>query len=535
MASHPDERPLGDRHLSDEQLACFQDGELCAGGVIHLESCAECAGRLREIESAIAAYSEYRDVVRAPLLAPPPRPWVSLDTLIARDASSSPSKLHRWWPRIALAVAVGVAIVAFFLYRTAGRPSSMANDLLARSATMTIPEGQRLISLRTGDRTLIRPAVLSTDAAPERDPDAEHLRSLFIAASYSWRDPLSARSFRDWRSGLRDKRDSVSVIRQQGREQAYRVQTDSRAGVLRSVSLTLRAADLRPTDETFAFSGESPLELTEAPPPVLEAAQAKPRDVRGVPTETLASPEDSLHVLAALDAIGAGVGEPIDVSEDPEHHHVVVRASGLAPERRKLIAEALKPLPRVMLEFDSGSVTAGSSQTNSSPTSERYSTDIPADFRRQLEERFGGAIALQQTTDRVLETSASILARALALQTLAVKFPPAVAAEMPDRDRALLRKLQQHHAAELRSLLARLRTELQPGLPIPANATPPPVTDWQSAVATLVASARDTDNVLNHLLAGSYTQATGQEMLRGVPTAIDRLDDAIRAQEQGGK
>ena len=180
MDSHFD-----DKHLSDEQLACFQDGELCAGDVVHLESCAQCAGRLREIESAIAAYSEYRDVVRAPLLTPPPQPWASLNSLIARDANSRPGKLYRWWPRIALAAAACVAIVVFFLYRTADRPSSMASDLLTRSATMTIPEGRRMISLRTGDRTLIRPAVLSTDAAPERDPDTEHVRTLFIAARYS--------------------------------------------------------------------------------------------------------------------------------------------------------------------------------------------------------------------------------------------------------------------------------------------------------------------------------------------------------------
>jgi hypothetical protein len=187
-----------------------------------------------------------------------------------------------------------------------------------------------------------------------------------------------------------------------------------------------------------------------------------------------------------------------------------------------------------VLEFDSGA-SAGAAQAAPFPTAERYSTDIPADFRHQMEERFGGAIALQQATDRVLEASASILARALALQTLAAKFPPGVAEQMPDRDRSLLRKLQQHHASELRGLLMRLRTELQPLLPVPAHAAPLPGTDWQSAVATLVASARDTDTLLNHLLAGSYTQTSGQDMLRDMPAEIGRLDEAIQAQEREGR
>jgi hypothetical protein len=524
-----------DSHLSDEQLAAFQDQDLPAGDAVHLESCAHCAGRLREIASALAAYSEYRDVVSAPLLPPPPQSWASLDTLIARNANGSRPKVHRWWPRIALAAAACAVIAAVALNQRAERASVRANELLDRSATMTVPEGRSIVLLRTGGRMLIRPAVLSTDTTPENDPEVEHLRSLFVAARYSWRDPLSARSFREWRSGLPDKHDSVSVIRQRGRDDSYRVQTDSPAGVLRSVSLTLRAADLRPTDETFAFAGEGPLDLTEAQAAIPGASQTKPPAARELPTESLAAPEDTLHVLAALDAIGADVGDPIDISEDPAHRQVVVRGSGLAPERRKLIAEALKPLPRVVLEFDSGASAAGAGQSPSASTAERYSTDIPADFRRQLEDRFGGAVALQQATDRLLETSASLLARALALQTLAVKFPPGIAGQMTDSDRALLKKLQQHHVSELRRLLLRMRTDLQPLLPASTNTAPAPGADWQSGIPALVASARDTDNLLNHLLAGSYNQASGQDMLQRVASEIERLDQALLTQEQGGR
>jgi hypothetical protein len=521
-------------HLSDEQLARFNDGELAAGDVAHMEACEHCAGRLREMASAVAAYIEYRDTVRAPLLPPPPQSWPTLDTLIARNASNSRLKLLRWWPRLAIAAACA-AIIALILQqtilqKTLDRPSTRASELLARSA-MVITPGGRLISLRSGGRTFIRPAVLGTDAPGQSDA-GKHLRSLFVAAHYSWRDPLSARSFRDWRNGLRDKRDSVSVIRQSGKEGWYRVRTDSSAGVLQSASITLRAADLYPMDETFAFRGEEPLELTDAPVSAPESA-AKPQHVQESRTEVSAGPEDILHVLAALDAIGADVEDPIDVSQDPGHRQVLVRGSGLAPERKSVIADSLKALPRVVLQLDAGPSASTTTQPSASrKTAERASADIPPDFRHELEERFGGAVALQQVTDRVLESSASILARAHALQTLAQNFPPVTAQRMPDRDRDLLRKLQQHHVAELRRVLLGMKSDLQPLLGASANAPSVANTDWQSAVPSLVAAGQNADDLLNRLLAGSYTQVSGSGLLHDLPSAIQRLEANVEAQER---
>jgi hypothetical protein len=510
---------MPDSHLTDKQLALFEDGELAQSETAHLKSCAECRRRLREIESLMAAYMQYRG------RALPPHSWAPLDTLTGIQKTS------RWWPRFALPAAACAVLAALAYYRAADRPSARTNELLERSASLALPEG-RAIFVRTAGRTITRPAVLM-DAARDADPESAHLRTLFVAANYSWRDPLSARSFRAWRSGLREKRDSVTVIRQKGTEDSYRVRTESPGGALRSVSLTLGAADLRPTDGTFAFDGEAPLEITEVPSAATEVVQVKPPVASAPPTEALATPEDMLHVLAALDAVGADVGDPIEISEDSAHRHVVVSGNGLTPERRQLIGEALKPLPRVVLEFDSGVRDAVAAQSAS--PAERNSTDIPADFRRQLEDRFGGAVALQEITDRVLESSASIVARAHALQTLATWFPPGVAGSLADRDRELLRNLQQRHVAELRRLLTRMRGDLEPVLQGFAAPAPVASTDWQSAVPGLVLSAQNADNLLNRLLAGSYTQSSGQDMLRGLPQELQRLEGSLRAEEQGMK
>jgi len=531
----PELPDFGAGHLTDEQLERYRDGEFAAGDLVHLDVCGECARRLREMNEAIAAYVEYRQTVHATRPAPP-RPWTPLDALIARDAERRSSRILRWWPRMAVAAAACAVVGALVLWHDAQQPSRRASELLARSSTVAVPRS-REIAFRTDGRNdgqmLLRPAVLTTETAPERDAASEHLRLLFVAAHYSWRDPLSARSFEEWRSGLRQKRDSVSVIRTEGQE-SYRVRTDSAAGVLESASITLRAADLYPTNASFAFLGQDPLDVSDAPASSApEPVATAPRARHDAATEAPATPEDTLHVLAALDAIGADVEDPIEISEDSGHRHVVVRGTGIAPERRRMIRDALQPLPRVIVQLDTGTPPAASAQTEPANSAQRAGSDIPPDLRRQLEDRFGGAVALQQITDRVLDASASVLARAHALDTLASKFPREVARQMPHPDRGLLRELHQNHVDALEKLFGAIESDLQPLLA--ARATPvakPPdrAAEWQSRVPELMAAAKAADDLLNHLLAGSYTQASGSQMLHQTSPAIDRLGAAIQAQ-----
>jgi hypothetical protein len=531
-------------HLSDEQLALFEDGELSGRESSHLESCPECSRRLRARRAAAAAYVEYRDSIRGPLLPPVPKPWPSLDTLIRENQGTKRAGTFRWWPAPALAMAVCLVLAVVVLHKVfpngEARESARANELLTESAQVELPEG-RLISLRVRGQTLVRPAVLITEGRADNGPGMADVEMAFASAHYSWREPLSARSFQAWRRGLKNKRDFVSMIRGHDEKEAYRVRTDSPAGTLRSASLTLRVKDLRPTDGTFEFEALGTVELAETATPaalaVPDHASSEPVSTASPHTETLAGPEDTLHVLAALDQIGADVGEPVNVSEDAQHQHVVVRANGLDQERRQQIAQALTPLPRVILDLTS---------SDSSPrpirpaTPETYSTSIPEAVRQQLDDRLGGAAARQEITDRVLEASASALARAHALEVLADKFPPETEARLAAQDRELLRNLRDGHTAELGRLVAKIRSDLQPLLV--SSASPPPyVTDngtgrpWQAGILALVVSAQETDKLLNRLLAGSYSQSSGEEMLRGLSSQIDRFERAVQSQRQQGR
>src|SRR5438477_9850623 len=187
------------RHLSEEELVRFQDGELCPRAAGHLEWCAECKGRLRDLETALAVYTEYRNSLRSPDPAPIPKPWRSLAALQAESEARHRRHPWRWWriPAWAAAVCAVVATVTI-LRHPAERAIPPANQLLARSAAAEMA-ANRKIAMRLHGRTVVRPAVL-TSGSPERDADLNHVAGLFAQARYSWRDPLNARSFQSWRS-----------------------------------------------------------------------------------------------------------------------------------------------------------------------------------------------------------------------------------------------------------------------------------------------------------------------------------------------
>jgi len=533
----------GSPHLSDEQLARFEDGDLSARETSHLQSCPQCGSRLGDAQAARAAYVEYRDRIRAPLLTPPPKPWQTLDALIARHQASRP-RGFRWWPVPALAagacVLLALIVTALVLWSPRQTASARATRLLTESAKVELPQ-RRFISLRVHGRTLVRPAVLSTEAEPPGDSDVARLRMVFAVAHYSWRDPLSARSFQAWRSGLRDKRDSVSIIRVQ-HEESYRVRTETDSGVLRTASLTLRAPDLRPVAGAFDFEREGIVELAEAAAAsehAFEPQALSSRPSAAAPrTETPAGPEVTLHVLAALNQIGADVGEPVDISEDPRHRQVVVHAAGVSRERQQQIAGVLKAVPQVVLEFDSA--RSPLPPAKAAPL-ERYSASIPTTLRQQFEERLGGPTAFQATTDRVLEASAADVAQAHALEILARDFGPRIEAGLIAQDREILHKLRDNHISELERLVSRIREDLKPLMPgIPNAAAAQPanggaIASWQAGAPSLVTLARKTDDSLNRLLASSYSQSSGEEMLRTLAAQIEQFDSAIRSERQAGR
>jgi len=68
------------------------------------------------------------------------------------------------------------------------------------------------------------------------------------------------------------------------------------------------------------------------------------------PAPSVAGPAQELHVIAALHAIGADLGEAVQVTR--RDGSLVVEATGLTTGRAQQVREAIAPIPGVNLRFD---------------------------------------------------------------------------------------------------------------------------------------------------------------------------------------
>ncbi len=515
-------------HLSEDDLILFMDRELSANGTAqaeqHLMQCGDCAQRLMRLKAGSEAYAQYRETVLTPALPVPETGWARLSQEVIKE------KRRRWGWGWAVACACGLALaISYFL--ASGQPS--AQEVLSRAeAAAPVPATASLL-LTTGHERLFRPAVLESGASEVR---FQHLRALFVQANYSWENPLSARSFSNWRKTLAQKQDAVTAISAPGGRKFYRVQTSTAEGILRKAALTLQAESYHPTQVDFSFAGENSVELseqTEPPKNGLEVVQAPSVIAPPKAMESPATPEDELRVFAALDAMGAEAEEPIDVKMDTEHHTVLLTGMGLTAGRRKEIENALGALPRTVLHFSSGPRLRDDASFSGSASQD--SADESLVFRQNLQDRYGGARQLQAATDKALDASNGLFARAHLLFLLAREFPPGVEATLSSASATNLLSMRQRDVGAMEYALRQLKEELQPFssdsvLPENNNELVPKSAAWQSGAEALFANARNLDRTVSRLLSGRYTEGEGNAMLKQLPSDLVKVETLIRAQ-----
>jgi hypothetical protein len=410
-------------------------------------------------------------------------------------------------------------------------------QLLTQSAALPPPPPQaRLLLTAQGHRwfrpAILRPGVRSSPVTAADRPIAERFQILFVQANYSWEDPLSARSFARWRDQLPEKQDQVTTIRDEsGAKRFYRLETKTSASLLHTASLTLRADTPRTVKAFFGFAGKEEVDMEEQVP---ETETTMRTPIRNLPpalpkmTETLATPEDMLHVFQALNAIGADEEDPIEVNFDLSRQHVLVTGIGLPLARQKKIREVLQGVPNTLVRFDSGLPARTGKKSNGSP--DTYSVDTTSAFHRRLEEKAGGAQSLQLITDRALEASNRLLAQAHALFVLAQKFPPEVENTFGSADQGALRALRQRHAFAVRQTALQLGEALKPLLEsLPPVGELPDHSSWQNKTAELFTTARNLDATVSRLLTG-YSEETGERDLHQLPNDLERVEQLASAQ-----
>jgi hypothetical protein len=500
MSSSVELHPAGNRLLQ------FAAGELPEADAFavrrHVEGCAQCSQDLAAIEAALSDLQTAHefDKRHAP---PPPEPWFDLRERL-QQLDAGPSVLSRRKPlffvtRRWAAAAAGVA-VALLLYRTVVETPVSAAELLReasrREQNATMPRRDIRIRSSAGGKTILRPArVEALSAAGPSD-----LPSRFAAANFSWEEPLSARAFARWRSGLRQKQDRVRVV-----NRMYEVTTSTDESLLASASITLRAEDMKAVTETLRFRDGLELQISEAvptaiePPPAMPAGDPQPLQTAEAPAAPPAvTAGDELRVLAALHAIGADLGEPVEVARDEDS--VSVKVLGGSVRRREQIRDAVGDLPHAEISFEDPQPVRAGARPSTSESASIQSAGGP--LVEQLRSVLPAGADVAAYTDDILLASEGATARAFAIRNLADRFPPETERGLSPADRQTLHQLVAGHAGALRRQLDEMDRLLKP-LPrsggfigsLAHGAT------WQAHANLILGSAQQLDQAVNQALA----------------------------------
>jgi hypothetical protein len=324
---------------------------------------------------------------------------------------------------------------------------------------------------------------------------------MFLAGHFNWQDPLSARSFAEWREQLPEKEDRVRTA-----DSTYEIRTSTASGILKEAVLILRAGDLQPISETLQF-GDQTVEISA------EASESVSGDKgwemgdggrrsRPSPISHPPSPAQELRVIAALHAIGADLGEPLQISR--RDGVLAVEAVGLTPAREQQVRDAVSGIPGVTFRVDQSEATPVSAPGGRIAAS--------AGVRSRLEETLG-----EDGINRILDASEAVMARVFAIRGLSRRFPQTAEALLADADRGVLATIRGEHVLALRANLRNLESALAPLLPKLPAAELAPAADWQTRAARLFAAAQQVDHLLNRILAG------GDDFAHRAPELADAL------------
>lgn len=532
-------------HPEPERLLRYVDGELGAASAQeiakHLMGCGTCRSWLDDLKMGEAAYARTWMQGWRKAAAPPPLPWPDLRKRMT-ELDETPARVAppaRFWPQWA-AIAAGILLAAIALQWAFVERVSAAG-LLRQAATREGGPAQPRVPIRitSRSRSLVRPAVwrrLDKAASTDRtQQQAASLQVLFEAARYSWEDPLSAQSFSAWRKSLPDRKDRVVKVRGDDGSAAYEITTQTASGALAEAQLSLRVSDLhayrgslRFRDSEYVVISEmvaSPVEGPTKPPLVAEAPHHSPGDPSwtGQPGVAAApepvTPSEELRVWAALRRMNADLGEPIDVERNDLHNVITVTALGMPLERRRVLEDALRGMPRVEVQFQE---PQGVRSPSHDVSGARGTREPP--LQPELEAQFGSRTVAEEFTNRILEASEACLLRAHAIRKLAQRFPSEMERQLPAQDQSLLQSIYAEHFA---GLTAASRTVLVEGRRIAATvdaaSTRQPAT-WQAQASSVVAAVERVDQLLTRMLA--VAGATAEQ-----PTLAQELGHALSGME----
>jgi anti-sigma factor RsiW len=549
------------RHPEEISLVRYLDADLPAreaGKVAsHLESCSQCRAAFEALQSTVADCASYRRNVLAAMPAPPAewrdlyRDFSRIDESLAHEpllVRLARPLVHAGAPRWAMAAVLAMLVVLGVFYQLRQAPSVQAATLLKRAIATAEAKARPVhrIRVRTGNLDFTRvigpQAPLTSAAAGPSFEALVKIGALFSQAHYPWNDPLSARSFEQWREQQVHTTDEVSTV-----AAGYRIRTVAREGEIAEASITFEASDLTPVDERIEFRDNEWVELTDiaesttesggitAAPRVevpVRAAELPSRPAAFAPGPS-ASISDELQVLSALHEVEADLGDPIEVSLANGKVLVSGRA-GLLPGRQQKIQAALANMPLVEMQFDSLQPAAIPPQAALS--SAGGSANPRPVIQSRVEKQLGGRAAFDRFSAQILDSDEDAMKRVYALHTLAQKFPADTESQLNAKDRELLTTLSREHAAVLSQKVSTLESLLLPTLSslggTAALVHAAPHAAWQSAVEDLFRSSTRVDKSVSIMLgmtpSDGSTASLPTDLLSALKDLQSNLDDCQR-------
>ena len=549
------------RHPEETSLVRYLDGDLPAREVgfvaSHLESCSQCRAEFEALQNTVADCARYRQDVLAAMPAPPAewrdlyRDFSRIDESLAHEpllVRLARPLVHAGAPRWAMAAAMAMLVVLGVFYQLRQAPSVQAATLLKRAIAVAEakPRPVHRIHVRTGNLDFTRvigPRAPLTSAAAGPSLEAlVNIGSLFALAHYDWNDPLSARSFEQWREQQVHTTDEVSTV-----AAGYQIRTAAREGEIAQATITLEVSNLMPVEERIEFRDNEWVELTEIAESTTEsggitvaprvevpvrAAELPSRPAAFAPGPS-ASSSDELQVMSALHEVEADLGDPIEVSLSGGKVLVTGRA-GLLPGRQQKIQAALANLPLVEMQFDplQPAVVPPEAALSSAGGSA-----IPRPvIQSRVEKQLGGRPAFERFSAQILDSDDDVRKRAFALHNLARKFPADSEAQLNAKDRELLTALSRKHAAVLSQEVSTLENLLLPTLSslggTAASVHAAPHDAWQLAVEDLFRSSTRVDKLVSVMLgmtpSDGSTASLPTDLLSALTDLQSNLDDCQR-------
>jgi hypothetical protein len=573
-------------HLTPQKVLAYIDGELSKSETRkveeHLHSCWTCLTEVERLKDDIALILDAQKEQFEPALPPPPKPWVSFDTLLARNL---PQQRESSWTRmnifirslvsparvlVSSVVIAGLMLMAYSFFRsgTVSAKEVLHRVQIADTRRATISKDQVIrervhVRKTTHGQNHSQSASVDTWKSPtatywnvnDDDSAAADLKARYQAHGIPVNLPLSAASVDSWGKAA----GGTPTVSQQGSDMdvSFAGTGNGAQGNVERVSLLVQPATWQVKQMTLEFPDES-FEVTEDDYSVMPTsdvpadmlAHLEPPTLPPVLAPTVVPPVSAaaasaihlpmvdldkaeLNVFATLHSLKADLGEPVSVTRSGQA--VQVGVWQLPPERQSELRAALADQPGVQVEFTVPRVPLKNSAMTQAtvPTSAPNGAPIHIDVEsggddQRLLKFFGNAEREQDYTNEALATSTTILSHLYALRNLQGQFPLDKDLSLTPDDRAQLHTLVQDHATAISASLDALARQLAP---LEANFSVTPCTSsvapvamsWQGGSLEALETARVVDHLLRALLTTTQAPAVPDSALPEIDQNLCRL------------